>query len=325
MVAAVTADVRSHLEKLQQPSSRDFLRLLDFSVVEIQELLALATTLKRLKKQGEAHRVLDGKSVAMYFEKPSNRTRVSFEVGIFDLGAHPIMLRKEEINLGVRETIADTARTLSRYVNGIMIRTFAQSDVQELAHWSTVPVINGLTDEHHPCQVLADLLTVKEHFGNLNGRKLTFIGDGNNMAHSLMEGCVLSGMDVTIACPSTHAPLPSILSEVRALAAKTGSKVEVTENVFESTRGASVVYTDVWASMGQEAEAEQRRQMFKDFQVNAHGLSHAEPGAIVLHCLPAHRGEEIEAAVFEKHADTIFEQAENRLHAQKAIMAALMG
>jgi ornithine carbamoyltransferase len=303
---------------------RDFLRLLDYQPEEIQNLLELAQQVKQLKRQRKPHRFLEGRSVALYFEKPSNRTRVSFEVGIFDLGAHPIMLRKEEINLGVRETIADTARTLSRYVDGIMIRTFAQSDVIELANWASVPVINGLTDDHHPCQVMADLLTVQEHFGSLSGRKLTFIGDGNNMAHSLLEGCALVGMDVTIACPSSHQPLPVILDEVRALAAKRGTKVEVTENVAQAAEGASVVYTDVWASMGQEAEAAHRREIFREFQINPHVMSRAAKDAIVLHCLPAHRGEEIEADTFEQHANIIFEQAENRLHAQKAILAALI-
>jgi ornithine carbamoyltransferase len=323
-MVALASDIQKHLDKLSGIKGRDFLRLLDFEPSEIQELLDLAVTLKRMKKQGQPHKVLEGKSIAMYFEKPSNRTRVSFEVGIFDLGAHPFMLRKEEINLGVRETIADTARTLSRYVDGIMIRTFAQSDVNELSNWSTVPVVNGLTDEHHPCQVMADLLTAYERFGNLKGKKLTFVGDGNNMAHSLMEGGALMGMHVVIACPDGHHPLPKILEETKATAAKTGGSVSVMSNVVEACRDASVVYTDVWASMGQEAEVEHRRQVFKDFQVNAHTLAHAAKDVIVLHCLPAHRGEEIDAPTFEQYADPIFDQAENRMHAQKAVLAALM-
>lgn len=312
-------------DSIKQLKGRDFLRLADFTSQEILDLLAYATELKRLKRNHQPHRILDAKSVAMYFEKPSNRTRVSFEVGIFDLGAHPIMLRKEEINLGVRETIADTARTLSRYVDGIMIRTFAQSDVEELAHWSTVPVINGLTDEHHPCQVMADLLTAQEVFGDLAGRKLVFIGDGNNMAHSLMEGCALVGMDVTIACPDQYQPLPVITEKVREIAKVRGTKVEIIPNVMEAAQGASVLYTDVWASMGQEAEAEARRKVFQSFQINPEVLAQAKSDVIVLHCLPAHRGEEIHVDSFEKHADIIFEQAENRLHAQKAVMAAIMG
>ncbi len=318
MSTAVVSPSLKHL------SGRDFLALSEFERDDILEMLALAKHLKGLKQAHTPHKLLDGRSVAMYFEKPSNRTRVSFEVGIFDLGAHPIMLRKEEINLGVRETIADTARTLSRYVDGIMIRTFAQSDVQELARWATVPVINGLTDDHHPCQVMADLLTVQEAFGSFQGRKMAYIGDGNNMAHSLMEGCALVGMDIHIACPEGHEPLPVIVEKARTLAQKTGARIEINNNVLGAAQGASVLYTDVWASMGQEAEAEARRQHFKDFQINEQLMERATDDAIVLHCLPAHRGEEISADTFEKHANTIFQQAENRLHAQKAILAALI-
>ncbi len=304
---------------------RDFLTLADFTQQDILNLLNLAAELKQLKKDRVPHRHLEGRSVAMYFEKPSNRTRVSFEVGIFDLGAHPFMLRKEEINLGVRETIADTARTLSRYVDGIMIRTFAQADVVELAEYASVPVINGLTDAYHPCQVMADLLTVKEQFGSFQGRKLTYVGDGNNMAHSLMLGCAQVGMDVAIACPSGFTPLPDIVKKAESIAAAHGAKVTITDDIKAAVEGASVVYTDVWASMGQEAEAEARRQHFKEYQVNDVLMAHARPDAIVLHCLPAHRGEEITHEVLEKHATVIFDQAENRLHAQKAVMAAVLG
>lgn len=303
---------------------RDFLTFLEYSPQELQELLTLAAQLKQLKRQRLPHRLLEGRSVAMYFEKPSNRTRVSFEVGIFDLGAHPFMLRKEEINLGVRETIADTARTLARYVDCIMIRTFAHRDVQELAEWSDVPVINGLTDDYHPCQVLADLLTVQERFGSFKGRKLTYVGDGNNMAHSLLLGCAMVGMDVTIASPSGYQPQPGVVQKAQALATESGATVCVSDDVKAAVKNASVVYTDVWASMGQEAEAEARRQVFKAYQVNADNMALALPEAIVLHCLPAHRGEEITAEVLEKHADVIFEQAENRLHAQKAVLAAIV-
>lgn len=303
---------------------RDFLALEDFTPEELQAMLNFAVFLKREKKMNRPHHLLEGKSVAMYFEKPSNRTRVSFEVGIFDLGAHPIYLRKEEINLGVRETIADTARTLSRYVHGIMIRTFAQNDVEELARWASVPVINGLTDRHHPCQVMADLLTAQEAFGDLKGKKLTYIGDGNNMAHSLLIGCAQMGMDVAIATPAGFEPLKEIVEKANAIAQKTGGTVLVTNNIDQAVAGAHVLYTDVWASMGQEAEAEERRVKFEGFQINSRLMGLADPKAIVLHCLPAHRGEEITHEILEAHADTIFEQAENRLHAQKAIMVALM-
>ena len=304
---------------------RDFLTLADFTQQDVFNLLNLAAELKQLKKSQVPHRYLEGKSVALYFEKPSNRTRVSFEVGIFDLGAHPIMLRKEEINLGVRETIGDTARTLSRYVDGIMIRTFAQADVVELAEYATVPVINGLTDDYHPCQVLADLLTVKEQFETFQGRKLTYVGDGNNMAHSLMMGCAQVGMDVAIACPSDFRPQPEIVKKAESIATAHGAKITITDDVRAAVDGASAVYTDVWASMGQEAEAEARRQHFKAYQVNDALMALAAPNAIVLHCLPAHRGEEITHEVLEKHATVIFDQAENRLHAQKSVLAAMMG
>ena len=304
---------------------RDFLSLGDYTGAEIQELLDFAVELKRLKRARQPHKLLDGLSVAMYFEKPSNRTRVSFEVGIADLGAHGFMLRKEEINLGVRETVADTARTLARYVDGIMIRTFAQKDVEELAQWSSVPVINGLTDDHHPCQVLADLLTIQEKLGSFKGHKLVYVGDGNNMAHSLMEGCALVGMDVVIACPSGYSPDQKILEKAQGFAKANGSTVSVSENVLGAVKDASVLYTDVWASMGQEAEAAARKEVFKDYQVNEAALKLARPDAFVLHCLPAHRGEEISEGALEKFADVIFEQAENRLHAQKAVMAAIIG
>jgi len=318
---ATSVDIR---QLPTQMKGRDFLTFLEYSPQELQELLSLAAHLKKLKRSRTPHRLLEGRSVAMYFEKPSNRTRVSFEVGISDLGAHPFMLRKEEINLGVRETIADTARTLARYVDCIMIRTFAQKDVEELAEWSSVPVINGLTDDYHPCQVLADLLTVQERFGEFKGRKLTYLGDGNNMAHSLMLGCAMVGMDVTIASPSGYQPRPDIAETARSLGKESGATVAVSDDIKTAVKDASVLYTDVWASMGQEAEAEARKQIFKEYQVNAANMALALPEAIVLHCLPAHRGEEITADVLEKFADVIFEQAENRLHAQKAVMAAII-
>ncbi len=320
MPATVDVSLPTHMK------GHDFLTFLEYTPQELKELLSLAAHLKKLKRSRTPHRLLDGRSVAMYFEKPSNRTRVSFEVGIYDLGMHPFMLRKEEINLGVRETIADTARTLARYVDCIMIRTFAQKDVEELAQWSDVPVINGLTDDYHPCQVLADLLTVQERFGEngFKGRKLTYVGDGNNMAHSLMLGGAMVGLDVTIACPSGYQPDEKIVKTAEELAKESGATVLVSDNVKAAVKDASVVYTDVWASMGQEAEAEARKQAFKNYQVNAENMAQAKPEAIVLHCLPAHRGEEITADVLEKFADVIFDQAENRLHAQKAVMAAII-
>ena len=304
--------------------TQDFLRVADLTADECRALLTLATQLKQMRREKQPHRLLEGQSVAMYFEKPSNRTRVSFEVGIAELGAHPVMLRKDEVNLGVRESIADTARTLSRYVHGIMIRTFAQADVVELAEYATVPVINGLTDDHHPCQILADLQTVQEHFGSCSGRTLVYVGDGNNIAHSLLEGCARVGMNVVIAAPSGYFPKETIVQRAEAVAKENGATVTVTDDVRQAVAGASVVYTDVWASMGQEAEQQQRKGIFQPYQVNASLMALAAPEAIVLHCLPAHRDEEISHEVLETHANTIFEQAENRLHAQKAVMVALM-
>jgi ornithine carbamoyltransferase len=310
--------------RTQVPQLSHFLSLADLTPETVTALLELAQDLKAQKRAGKPHALLAGQSVALYFEKPSNRTRVSFEVGIFDLGAHPIMLRKEEINLGVRETIADTARTLSRYVNAVMIRTFAHQDVEDFAHWATVPVINGLTDDHHPCQVMADLLTIQEQLGRLKGLKLVYVGDGNNMANSLLEGGALTGMDVVIACPSGYEPNPAVLARAQAIAAQTGAKLSVSSDVLSAVEGANVLYTDVWASMGQEAEAQARKTIFKNYQVNEAVMAKAAPDAIVLHCLPAHREEEITEGVLERFAPVIFEQAENRLHAQKAILVALL-
>lgn len=303
---------------------KDCLDLREMTPQTMMQLLDYAQFIKSEKRKGRLHRLLDGMSIAMYFEKPSNRTRVSFEVGIYDLGAHGIYLRKEEVNLGIRESIGDTARTLSRYVNGIMIRTFKHSDVEELAQYATVPVINGLTDDHHPCQVLADLLTVYETFGSLKGQKLSYIGDGNNMAHSLLLGGAISGMDVSIGCPKDYSPNPAIVAQAQAIAKDTGAVLSVVHSPEEAVKDATAVYTDVWASMGQEAEAAKRQQDFKGYQVNGSLMKLAKPNAIVLHCLPAHRGEEIDHETLEAHAGSIFEQAENRLHAQKALMVALL-
>ncbi|MEB3245386.1 MAG: ornithine carbamoyltransferase [Vampirovibrionales bacterium] len=312
-------------QKLVSLKGRDFLTIMDLTPEEGATLIGFARQLKMLKRGRVPHRFLNGKSVAMYFEKPSNRTRVSFEVGIYDLGAHPVYLRKEEINLGVRETIADTARTLSRYVDAIMIRTFKHADVEELAEWATVPVVNGLTDDHHPCQVLADLQTIHEHLGSFKGQKLVFTGDGcNNMSHSLMEGAVLMGMDFAVACPPGHEPAPAVLARAQKMAEYTGSRIEVTNQMSEALKGATVLYADVWASMGQEAEAEARKALMMPYQINAEAMAQADPKAIVLHCLPAHRGEEITHDVLERFAQVIFDEAENRLHAQKALLAAVM-
>lgn len=303
---------------------KDFLTLGNFDKETLNHLLNLALRLKQDNKIGQKHKVLQNKVLVMIFSKPSLRTRVSFEVGIHQLGGTSIVLKQDEINLGVRETIADTARVISRYADGVMIRTFDHNDVVEFAKYSDVPVINGLTDDHHPCQVLADLLTVKEKFGELENLKLTYVGDGNNMANSLLLGCAILGMDVTISSPIGYEPFNDAFKEAEKFGLISGSKIELITDPFEAVKNANVVYTDVWASMGQEEEAEERRKIFKDYQVNSKLIKSASDDVIVLHCLPAHRGEEISEDVLEKHASSIFEQAENRLHAQKAVMASIM-
>ena len=299
---------------------KHLLALKDLSAEEIYAVLNLADQLKYEQKHGIAHEKLKGKTLAMIFTKSSTRTRVSFETGMYQLGGQALFLSSADIQLGRGEPIRDTARVLSRYVDGIMIRTFKQSDVEELAEYGTVPVINGLTDYAHPCQVLADLMTVREIKGSLKNLKLCFIGDGNNMANSLIAGAVKVGMRITVCCPKGYEPDAALV--------KWGTEsglLTVTDDVLGGAADADVIYTDVWASMGQESEAEVRAKAFRGFQVNAEVMAAAKPDAMVLHCLPAHRGEEITEEVLEAHAAEIFEEAENRLHAQKAVLAMTMG
>jgi len=295
------------------------LKLSDLTGEEIISLLNLADQLKYEKKNGIDHPILKGKTLGMIFEKSSTRTRVSFEVGMYQLGGNALFLSSNDLQIGRGEPVCDTARVLSRYLDGIMIRTYAQEEVESLARYGSIPIINGLTDYAHPCQVLADLLTIREHKGKLQGLKLCFIGDGNNMANSLIVGCIKCGMSVAIACPDNYQPDSEIMSW-----AKENGDFTCTSNIEEAVSGADVVYTDVWASMGQEQEAEERKKVFANFQVNEKFMSLANEGAMVLHCLPAHRGEEITDETFEKHADEIFDEAENRLHAQKAVLVELM-
>ncbi|GBF23348.1 ornithine carbamoyltransferase [Candidatus Gastranaerophilus sp. (ex Termes propinquus)] len=305
---------------------RHFVDLQDFKDDEILFLIEYASRLKELTREGENQRnMLKGKSLVLIFAKPSLRTRVSFEVGAMQLGMGTLTLKQDEINLGVRETIADTARVLSRYADCTMIRTFAHKDVVEFAKYSKTPVINGLTDSSHPCQIMADLLTTKEHFGKLKGLKLAYVGDGNNVANTLLVGCAKVGMDVVIGCPEGYEPDEKYLEYARSAAKANGSTVEIVHSPERAVNGANVLYTDVWASMGQESEARARKKIFRDYQINKTLLDYADPKAIVLHCLPAHRGEEITNDVLEKYSDIIFEQAENRMHAQKAILAAIVG
>ncbi len=298
---------------------KHFLKLSDWSTEEIMQALDLADKLKYERKHGIEHKLLNGMTLGMIFSKSSTRTRVSFEVGIHDLGGSGLFLSSRDLQIGRGEPVEDTARVLSRYLDGIMIRTFAQKEVEDLAAYGSIPIINGLTDYCHPCQVMADLQTIREHKGNLDGRKLTYIGDGNNMANSLIVGGIKTGMEVAVACPKGYEPDADIMKW-----ASENGKFTCTESIEEAASDADALYTDVWASMGQEAEAAQRKEIFKNYQINSSVMSVAKSDAMVMHCLPAHRGEEITADVFESHASEIFDEAENRLHAQKAIMVLCM-
>ena len=303
---------------------KDLLTIHDLSTDDVEHILERSAALKRILKQGTPYQPLKGKSLGMIFEKSSTRTRVSFEVGMFQLGGQALFLSSNDLQIGRGEPIADTARTLSRYVDAIMIRTFAQSTVEELAHHATIPVINGLSDFHHPCQALADLFTIQQKRGSLKGRSFAYIGDGNNMANSLIEACAKVGMSITLACPKGYEPDAGIVREASREAEQAGARVTVVHDPYEAVRGADVVYTDVWASMGQEAEHAKRVKAFKGYEVDAKLLKAAGAGALVMHCLPAHRGEEISAEVIDGPQSIVFDQAESRLHTQKAILELLM-
>ena len=306
-------------------AQRHLLTLQDWSTDEILQTLSLALQLKQKQRSGIPHELLKGKTLGMIFTKSSTRTRVSFEVGIQQLGGRALFLSGRDIQLGRGEPISDTAQVLSRYLDGIMIRTFAQQDVVDLARYGSIPIINGLTDRYHPCQVLADLMTIYEHKGALEGLKLAFIGDGaNNMANSLLIGCTKVGMSVAIGAPKGYQPDDEITGWAKANAAKYGASVLVTDDYMEAAAGADVIYTDVWSSMGMEAEIEQRKHDFKGCTVDDKLMANANPGAIFLHCLPAHRGEEVAASVIDGPQSVVFDEAENRLHAQKAVMVMVM-
>ena len=304
-------------------AQEDFLSLKDYSTEEILDLLHLAIELK--KPENKYLPLLKGKVLGMIFEKSSTRTRVSFEAGMLQLGGNAMFLSSQDTQLGRGETIADTARVLSGYLDGLMIRTFDQSAVEELAEFSSIPVINGLTDDYHPCQVLADLMTLIEHFGELKGRKLAYIGDGNNMANSLMIGAAKVGLDIAIAAPKGYEPKAEMVELAQAIAKETGALVTITNDPAEAVTGSDAIYTDVWASMGQEAESIQRLNDFAGFQVNAELVKHAKDDYIFMHCLPAHREEEVTTDILEGPHSVIFQEAENRLHAQKAVLVTLMG
>ena len=299
---------------------KHLLKLEDWSTEEIINTLNLADQLKYEQKHGIEHKILKGKSLGMIFEKSSTRTRVSFEVGMTQLGGYPLFRSSNDLQIGRGEPVEDTARVLSRFLDGIMIRTFEQKEVEALAEYGSIPIINGLTDYCHPCQVLADLMTIREYKKSFDGLKFCFIGDGNNMANSLIVGAITMGMSCAIACPDEYKPD----AEIMKWAEENGNFI-CSSNILECAKDADILYTDVWASMGQEEEKAEREKVFKDYQINDEVMEVAKNDAMVLHCLPAHREEEITAKVFEEHANEIFDEAENRLHAQKAVLVKLLG
>ena len=296
------------------------LKLLDLRTEEITGILDLADQLKYERKHNIPHELLKGQTLGMIFQKSSTRTRVSFETGMYQLGGHALFLSSRDLQIGRGEPVQDTARVLSRYLDGIMIRTFEQKEVEDLAKFGSIPVINGLTDFCHPCQVLADLMTIREKFGSFSGLKMCFIGDGNNMANSLIVGGLKVGMNVAVATPDGYKPDGAVLDFTKGY----GDKFALETDPFMAASGADILITDTWTSMGEEAEKEERKKIFKDYQINRQLLAAANAGAMVQHCLPAYRGQEITEEVFEEHADEIFNEAENRLHAQKAVMVKLM-
>ncbi len=299
---------------------KHLLKMLDLSTDEIMEILNLADQLKYEQKNGIEHKRLAGKTLGMIFQKSSTRTRVSFETGMYQLGGQPLFLSSRDLQIGRGEPVQDTARVLSRYLDGIMIRTFEQAEVDALAEYGSIPIINGLTDFCHPCQVLADLMTIREYKNKLDGLNFCYIGDGNNMANSLTVGCLKVGMNVSLACPEGYYPDEQIIE----FAKQYPNKFRIVNSPVEAAKNADVLYTDVWASMGQEGEAEIRKKAFAGYQINDEVMAVTNPECMVLHCLPAHREEEITGKVFEEHANEIFDEAENRLHAQKAVMVMLM-
>ena len=302
---------------------KDFICIKDLTLQEIEEIFSLTDKLKHDKSQFS--NVLAGKTLALIFQKPSNRTRVSFEVGMYQLGGNSIYLSPGEINLGVREAVKDVAKTLSRYVDGIVIRTFAHNNIIELAKYAGIPVINGLSDLLHPCQALADIYTIREKLKSLKEVTLAYVGDGNNVCHSLLYGCSKVGINMNVATPKSYQPQALIIKEAKGFANKSGAKINLFGKAQEAVAGTDVIYTDVWASMGQEKEAKKRKIAFKGFQINKELVSKAKKDCLIMHCLPAHRGEEITDEVIDSNNSIVFDQAENRLHVQKAILIKLLG
>jgi ornithine carbamoyltransferase len=303
---------------------KDLLTLDELSPAEIETILDGAGELKKKQKAGVEHQLLAGKSIALIFEKSSTRTRISFEVGIFQLGAYPVYLSTRDMQLSRGETIEDTARVLSRYVDAVIVRTFAQADVERIAGVSTVPVVNALTDEHHPCQALSDLFTIREKKGGFLGLKLAYLGDGNNVCHSLLLAAAKVGLNIWVASPEDFSPREVVVKRAKEIGLETGSKIVVTNNPVEAAKNVDILYTDVWVSMGNEAERKARLEVFRPYQINRELVSHAKENALIMHCLPAHRGEEITDEVIDGANSVVFEQAENRLHAQKALLVHML-
>lgn len=303
---------------------KSLIEIKDLSLEEVNEIFELAKLLKLKRLTNEPHELLKGKKLGMIFSKPSTRTRVSFEVGIYELGGIGLYFNQNDLQLKKSENIHDTAKVLSRFLDGIMIRTFEHQDVIDLAKYASIPVINGLTDLHHPCQVLTDLFTILEKKGTLRGLKLAYVGDGNNMAHSLLHGCAKVGMDISIASPKNFEPKDFVVQESKEIAKYFGSKIEIIENPIEAVKNADVIYTDVWASMGQEKEAAERKKIFEPYQVNLELVKNAKEDYLFMHCLPAHRGDEVVNEVIDSPNSIVFDEAENRLHLQKAIMSLVM-
>jgi ornithine carbamoyltransferase len=305
-------------------SKKDLVSILDLSKEELESILNVAEMLRTKQKNREFFVPLLGKTLAMIFTKSSTRTRVSFEIAMFQLGGAALYLNPNDMQLGRGETIADTARVLFRYVDGIMIRTYAHSDVLELGKYGTIPVINGLTDDEHPCQIIADILTIKDKKKSVKGLKVAYVGDGNNVCNSWLYAAPKADMHMAVASPAGYLPKEAVVKKAKELAAESKTQIIITESPEEAVKDADVIYTDVWASMGQEAETEKRKKVFAPYQVNSALLKHAKKDCLVMHCLPAHRGEEISAEVMDGPNSVVFDEAENRLHAQKAILAMLM-
>ena len=312
------------MKTVKSLKNKHFINLEDFTPDELKGLIDLALELKKKIKNNKPADILKGKNLVMYFSKPSLRTRLSFEIGMAKLGGNSYVIKQDEIILGKRESIEDTSRVISKYADAITIRTFAHSDVETFAKYSSIPVINALTDLSHPCQIMADLLTIYETFKTYKNLKLNYVGDGNNVTNSLLTGCASFGIDITVSCPAGFEPDTNELNKAKEIAEKTGSKIEIINDPAQGAKGADIIYTDVWTSMGQEAEYEKRKEIFKSYQINENLMNNANKNSIILHCLPAHKGEEIDFETFEKYSAPIFNQAENRMWAQMAILASVI-